>query len=110
MVTYNYTNADKIWKAISDGKRRTILDALSERAMTTGQLVELLPNIGRTAVLKHIGVLHDATLIHFKREGRLRWNHINVEPIKHICSPWLNYHIKGIAGSAKSLKQLAERS
>ena len=62
MVTYSFQTHEQVWKAIADGKRRSILDALATGPKSTGQLVELFPTIGRTAVLKHIGILHDANL------------------------------------------------
>ncbi|XOV77367.1 MAG: ArsR/SmtB family transcription factor [Aestuariibacter sp.] len=109
MVTYNNHLSDRVWKAISDGKRRSILDALSGQPMSTGQLVEMFPTIGRTAVLKHIGILHDADLIKVKREGRTRWNYINTKPLESVCSGWLLRHTQGVTSSIQSLKQLAEK-
>lgn len=108
MVTYNIETNDSIWKAISDSKRRVILDTLSSRPHTTGQLVELFPTIGRTAVLKHIGILEGAELIRVKREGRVRWNYINIAPLQAVCSGWLLKHVEGIASSAERLKTLSE--
>ncbi len=109
MVTYFSHHNDRVWKAIAHSKRRMILDALSEQAMTTGELVELLPSIGRTAVLKHIGILHDVDLIRVRREGRTRWNMFNPTPIEQICNPWVTRHVAGINASMARLKQLAEQ-
>ena len=105
MVTYS---ENLIWKALADHKRRAILDALSYRDMTTGDLVELVPDIGRTAVLKHIDVLHAADLVKFRREGRKRWNQINKQPLMSVCAPWVNRHVGRVTASVKALKTLAE--
>jgi len=108
MVTYK--NDDNIWKAIADGKRRTILDALSDGPKSTGELVNLFPQIGRTAVLKHIDILHNSNLILIKRQGRVRWNHLNVAPLQAVCSGWILRHVEGITTSIENLKALSERN
>lgn len=110
MVTYQDSSNDTIWRAISDSKRRTILDALSAGPKSTGELVELFPQIGRTAVLKHIDVLQHANLIVIKREGRVRWNYINIAPLQAACSGWMLRHIEGVVSSIEDLKTLSENS
>lgn len=110
MVTYQTQADDRIWKAIADGKRRQILDALTEGSKSTGEIVNLFPNIARTTVLKHIGVLEDVDMILVRREGRMRWNHINPAPIQTACSRWISKHVEGISASALRLKALAENN
>jgi len=108
MVTYNEATENLVWKALADNKRRMIVDALAQRELTTGDIVNLVPEIGRTAVLKHIDVLHAADLVRFRRDGRKRWNQLNPQPLKYICAPWLTRHIEGVTRSAQALKRLAE--
>lgn len=107
MVTYNDID-DRIWKAVADGKRRRILDTLSEGPKSTGEIVSLFPDLGRTGVLKHIKVLVDVNLIQVEKEGRVRWNTANLTPIEETCGPWIAKHIRSIEASAFRLKQLAE--
>lgn len=109
MVTYGTHSSDRIWKAIADGKRRTILDALSDGPKSTGELVDLFPAIGRTAVLKHLDILQSADLIRVRREGRVRWNQINVAPLQAVCSGWLLRHVEGVTTSIQRLRNLAEQ-
>ena len=109
-MTY-YTNIqDHVWKALSDAKRRAILDSLIKGPRSTGDIVSLFPTIGRTGVLKHLDVLKNSELITIKREGRTRWNYINPAPIAAVCGPWVTRHIHGITQSAADLKALAENS
>ncbi len=108
MVTYKSEDPDIIWKALCDKRRRAIVEALSEGPKLTGSLVSLFPDIGRTAVLKHIDILASADLIRVTREGRKRWNTLNPEPVKQVCSPWISRHIDGLNASANALKSLAE--
>lgn len=98
-----------IWKALSDGRRRLIVEALATGPKRTGDLVELFPEIGRTGVLKHIEILTQGGIIQVRREGRTRWNHLNSQPIEAVCSSWVAQHIDGMKRSAARLKQMAER-
>lgn len=107
-MTYVDNTEDMIWKALGDSKRRQILEALAEGPKLTGTLVELLPTIGRTGVLRHIGLLADADLIIVRPEGRKRWNYLNPGPIKLVCNGWVARHIDGISSSVQRLKDLAE--
>lgn len=108
-MTFQFAHDDLIWKALSDGRRRLIVQALSEGPKQTGELVDLFPDIGRTGVLKHIDILTEGRIIDVRREGRVRWNYLNPEPIKSVCSTWVLQHIDGMQSSAARLKQIAER-
>ncbi len=108
-MTYYSNIDDQIWKAVSDGRRRQILDSLMHGPQSTGDLVKLFPAIGRTGVLRHIDILEAADLITVKRQGRVRWNYINTEPLERICSPWVTRHVKAVTSSIADLKKLSER-
>jgi DNA-binding transcriptional ArsR family regulator len=61
---------DRVLSALADPTRRTLLDALAARGRATAtDLAEVLP-ISRQAVVKHLGVLHDAGLVSGGRRGR----------------------------------------
>ncbi len=108
MVTCYSEVDDRVWKALADGKRRKILDTLKQDRKSTGEIVSLFPNLGRTSVLKHIKVLEDVNLITVHREGRVRWNYANPLPIEKTCSPWIEKQIEGLVSSILQLKTLAE--
>lgn len=80
---------DAIFKALSDSRRREILDLLKQRARTTGELCDAIGALDRCTVMQHLGVLEKADLIIVKREGRLRWNYINPVPIKELHDRWI---------------------
>ena len=107
-MTYNEIQEDLIWTALGDSKRRLILEALAPGPKLTGDLVELLPTIGRTGVLRHIGILVGADLIRVRPDGRQRWNYLNPDPIKLVCTSWVARHIDGVSSSVARLKTLAE--
>jgi len=107
-VTYQFTQEDLVWKALSDRRRRLIVEALSDGPKQTAELVELFDDIGRTGVLKHIEILTQGDIIHMRRQGRERWNHLNPTPIKSVCNDWVARHIDGVKSSAAKLKRIAE--
>jgi DNA-binding transcriptional ArsR family regulator len=80
---------DRIFKALGHGVRRDMLDALKDRPMTTGMLVDSFPDIDRCTVMQHLGVLEGAGLVIAVRKGRERWNHLDAMPIQDIHERWI---------------------
>ncbi len=74
-----------VFVAIADPKRRQIIELLADRK-------EPLPltaiserfSVTRQAVRKHIGILHDAGLVHFEKKGRERYCRVNVQPLQAV--------------------------
>jgi len=97
-----------LWKALSDPTRRDILDRLADGPMTTGQLAEAFPHMTRYAVMKHLGLLHEANLVAIRREGRQRWNHLNPVPLRAIYERWLIRFTEPVAANLLALKRFAE--
>src|SRR5688572_8737943 len=81
---------DLVFKALADSRRREILDVLKSSARTTGALCDHFSELDRCTVMQHIGVLEKAGLVISRREGRQRWNHLNVTPIKEIHDRWIS--------------------
>ncbi|MGD0000873.1 MAG: helix-turn-helix domain-containing protein [Bryobacteraceae bacterium] len=82
-------NLDDVWKALSDNTRRSILDLLRLGPRTTTEIVEAFPHLSRFGIMKHIGVLREAGLIHTREERRQRINSLNVVPIRRIYERWV---------------------
>lgn len=80
---------DKVWKALSDPTRRSILDLLRRGPKTTTEIVEAFPDMTWFAVMKHMDVLRDADLIITRSEGRRRVNSLNAVPIRRIYERWM---------------------
>ena len=85
-------NQDHIFKALADSRRRAILDLLKDGPKTTSQLCSKFKNLDRCTVMQHLGVLEKAGLVIVKREGRFRWNYIDVVPIREIYDRWINQY------------------
>jgi DNA-binding transcriptional ArsR family regulator len=81
---------DLIFKALADTSRREILDQLKDGPKTTGDLCVVLNDIDRCTVMQHIKVLEKAGLVFSRREGRYRWNYLDVVPIQEIYNRWIN--------------------
>lgn len=97
----------RVWRALADPTRRAILDLLRLQPMTTGQLAERFEST-RFGVMKHLGVLVEAGLVLVRREGRVRWNHLNPVPIQEIYHRWLRAFEAGPADRLLRLKQHVE--
>ncbi|MEM6274259.1 MAG: metalloregulator ArsR/SmtB family transcription factor [Myxococcota bacterium] len=99
---------DRVWRALSDPTRREILDLLATGPKTTGELVETFNALCRTAVMKHLDVLTRADLVVVRREGRVRWNHLNPVPLQEVCERWVKKHVRHTASAMLRLKGLVE--
>jgi DNA-binding transcriptional ArsR family regulator len=99
---------ETVWRALADPVRRQILDALVDAPLTTGEIVERIDGLCRTAVMKHLDVLVAANLVVVRREGRFRWNHLNPVPIERVCARWVNRHVQRLSSAMNRLKDVVE--
>ena len=97
---------DRVFRALANPVRRSLLDALRDTPKTTGMLVASFPKLDRCTVMQHLGVLEGAGLVVGVRKGRERWNHLNALPIQELYDRWIG---PLASGQALQLLQL-ERS
>ena len=102
-------NQDRVFKALSAGVRRAILDALKDAPQTTGSLCERFQPLDRCTVMQHLRVLEAADLVIVQRRGRERWNHLNPLPIKHVHDRWIGPHAAAAVDVLHRLKTDLER-
>lgn len=82
-------NADRVFKALADATRRTMLDRLHERnGQTLGELCDQL-GMARQSATQHIGVLEAANLITTVWRGRAKLHYLNPVPIHDIGERWI---------------------
>ena len=81
---------DQIFKALSDARRRRILDLLKTRPQTTGEICSEFPELDRCTVMQHLDVLERSRLLIRKKEGRHRWNYLDVVPLREIYERWID--------------------
>ena len=83
---------DRIFKALADPRRRRILDLLKEGPRTTSDLCLQFKKLDRCTVMQHLAVLEKAGLVFIKKDGRFRWNHLDVVPIRDIYDRWISQY------------------
>ncbi|WP_163990973.1 ArsR/SmtB family transcription factor [Pyxidicoccus caerfyrddinensis] len=96
---------DAVFKALGDSRRRAMLDLLKTRPMTTGELTEHFPELDRTTVMQHLGVLENAGLVIAKKQGRQRWNYFNPLPIQEIHDRYISRYAQGAVHLLARLKK-----
>ncbi len=99
---------DPVFKALADPTRRQILDHLRGQPLTTGDICDLIPELSRCGVMKHLEILVDARLVFVRREGRMRWNYLNPVPIQQIHDRWISPYVAMHARNLLRLKQAVE--
>lgn len=100
---------DRVFKALGNATRRSILDTLRDQPMTTGALVGSFPDLDRCTVMQHLRVLEEAELVTVERKGRERWNYLNPLPIHDIHERWIGPHAAYAVSKLARLKRDLER-
>jgi DNA-binding transcriptional ArsR family regulator len=82
-------HADKVFKALGDPTRRSLLDRLCERNGQT--LGELCDNLGmaRQSATQHLAILEEANLISTVKRGREKLHFINPVPLHEVYERWV---------------------
>lgn len=93
-----------IWDALANESRRQILDLLKEKPRTTGEIALKFKKLDRCTVMLHLNILTEAGLVIAKREGKFRWNYLDVEPIQRIYERWLSTYAQPAATLLTRLK------
>ena len=96
---------DLVFKALAGSDRRRILDLLRAAPMTTGEICKELHWLNRCTVMQHLGVLENARLIITRKEGRSRWNYLDVSPIQRIHERWIEAYATPSANLLSKLQQ-----
>ena len=97
--------ADLVFRALADRRRRRILDVLKSGPQTTGELCARFEgDLDRCTVMQHLGVLEKAGLLIAARDGRVRWNHLDVAPIQDVHARWIAPYAAEAAGLLHRLK------
>jgi DNA-binding transcriptional ArsR family regulator len=99
---------DRVFKALADPTRRTLLDRLFERDGRT--LTELEANLEMTrfGVMKHLRVLEDAGLVVTRRSGREKLHFLNPVPIRVIHDRWITKYAEHRLSALTELKDELE--
>lgn len=86
-----FPDVDLVFRALADPSRRALLDALRERdGRTLGQLCQVLPDLTRFGVAKHLGILEEAGLVTTRKVGRSKHHYLNPVPIQDVADRWID--------------------
>jgi DNA-binding transcriptional ArsR family regulator len=89
---------DRVLKALGHRTRRRIVDLLRDGPRTTGEVCAAFPELDRCTTMQHLGVLERAGIVVARREGRERWNHLDVLPIRAVHDRWIAPYATGALG------------
>jgi DNA-binding transcriptional ArsR family regulator len=70
--------------AIVEPRRREILRLLRDREMLAGDIAARFPDVARPTVSQHLRVLHDAGLLHLRRDGTRRLYRARPEGLREV--------------------------
>jgi uncharacterized protein YndB with AHSA1/START domain len=99
---------DKVFRALADPTRRSLLDELfKEDGQTLSALEGRLP-MTRIGVMKHLRVLEAAGLITTKRRGREKLHFLNPVPIRLVHDRWVSKYAEAWAATLTGLKNRLE--
>ncbi len=100
---------DDVFKALADDSRRRLLDALRERdGQTLSELCEVLPDMTRFGVMKHLRLLEGAHLVVTEKLGRSKLHHLNPVPIREIHDRWISRYAEPLVAGLLALRDRAE--
>ena len=104
-------SVDEVFKALADEGRRALLDALRSRdGQTLNELCEVLPDMTRFGVMKHLRVLEDAHLVVTERSGRSKLHYLNPVPIREIHDRWISQYAEPFVTGLLALRDQAEHN
>jgi len=95
------------FRALADPTRRDILQMLTTRDMTIGEVSDQF-DITRPAVKKHLTILQEGNLIHVRTQGRERVNSFNPNGMAPVFD-WLNFFDSFWDDRLGALKTLIEK-
>ena len=99
---------DRVFKALADPTRRSLLDRLFERdGRTLGEL-EAEQDMTRFGVMKHLRVLEDAGLVTTQKRGRQKLHFLNAVPIRLIHDRWIDKYTEHQVSALADLKHELE--
>ena len=98
-----------MFKALADGGRRRLLDALrAEDGQTLAALCTVLPAMTRFGVMKHLAVLEAAGLVVTHRQGRTKLHYLNPVPIREIDERWIARYAESTLAAMVGLRRAVE--
>jgi DNA-binding transcriptional ArsR family regulator len=90
MVEYSQAALDRVFSAVSDATRRTILETLAKKPATITEIATPF-DVSLNAVSKHVMVLERAGLIRREIRGREHLCWLDPQPLRE-ATAWLDHY------------------
>jgi DNA-binding transcriptional ArsR family regulator len=100
------TRLDRVFQALSDSTRRSILRRVARRELTVSEIAQPY-ELTFAAVSKHLKVLEQARLIDRRKDGSFQMISLNPEAMKS-ADQWLSFYHQFWAKRLETLKSLLE--
>ena len=100
------TRLDRVFQALSDSTRRSILRRVARRELTVSEIAQPY-ELTFAAVSKHLKVLEQARLIDRRKDGSFQMISLNPEAMKS-ADQWLRFYQQFWTARLASLKTLLE--
>src|SRR5919198_1635288 len=100
---------DRVFKALADPTRRSLLDRLFERDGRTLTELESEIDMTRFGVMKHLRILEEAGLVVTRRDGRQKLHFLNPVPIRLIHDRWIDKYRERQVSALADLKTTLEK-
>ena len=104
------TDDDRVFKALADPTRRSLLDQLFVRDSRTLTELESGLEMTRFGVAKHLRVLEDARLVVVRRSGREKLHFLNAVPIRLVHDRWIDKYTERQVSALANLKTELEQT
>jgi DNA-binding transcriptional ArsR family regulator len=99
---------DLVFQALAHANRRQMLDIVkAEPGIVVGELASRFDS-SRIAVMKHLNVLEQASLLYSEKDGRTRRLYFNAVPIQMIYDRWTTEYSAYWSGQLTAIKYRAE--
>ncbi|MDH3337378.1 MAG: SRPBCC domain-containing protein [Gammaproteobacteria bacterium] len=99
---------EAVFKALADGSRRRVLDALFDRDGQTLQALGAHVDFTRQGLSKHLRILEDAGLVITEFQGREKKHYLNPVPIHEVTERWIAKYAREQLVAISALKQSLE--
>jgi DNA-binding transcriptional ArsR family regulator len=101
---------DRVFKALADPTRRSLLDRLFERDGLTLTELESETQMTRFGVMKHLRILEQANLVVTRRAGRKKHHFLNPVPIRLAHDRWIDKYTERQVSALADLKAKLEET
>ena len=101
---------DKVFRALADPTRRSLLDELFKADGQTLSALERRLPMTRFGVMKHLKVLEQANLVITRRRGREKLHFLNPVPIRLVHDRWVSKYAEPWAAALSELKHDIEEN